>query len=246
MPYSSPGKIATAPACAKQLNPASKICMKARFLRKVLSPLLLVLGIGLLTYVGNAYFGMYEEQKQLTEEWELRASALQHPAPAAGVPAAKVATVSAAQKIASTDMLTRVVIPRISLDAIVVEGVSKQALAKGPGHMEETATPGERGNAVITGHRDTFFRHIVELNKGDDILIRRQGQVFRFQVTGKKIVWPQDVSVIRPTPDPRLTLITCYPTYYVGPAPKRLIVFSKLVDTKADTASPPVTHGASQ
>jgi len=220
--------------------------MKARFLRKVLSPVLLVLGIGLLTYVGKAYFGMYEEQKQLTEQWELQAAALQHPAPVAGVPAAKVATVSAPQRISSNDILTRVVIPRINLDAIVVEGVSKQALAKGPGHMEETAAPGQPGNAVITGHRDTFFRHIVELNKGDDILIRRQGQVFRFQVTGKKIVWPQDVSVIRPTPDPRLTLITCYPTYYVGPAPKRLVVFSKLVDTRADTGSQPVTRGAAQ
>lgn len=220
--------------------------MKARFLRKVLSPVLLVLGIGLLTYVGSAYFGMYEEQKQLTEEWELQAAALQHSPPTSDVPAAKVATVSAPQKISSNDMLTRVMIPRINLDAIVVEGVSKQALAKGPGHMEETAIPGQPGNAVITGHRDTFFRHIVELSKGDDILIRRQGRIFRFQVTGKKIVWPQEVSVLNQTPDPRLTLITCYPTYYVGPAPKRLVVFSKLVDTRADTSSQPVTHGASQ
>ncbi len=221
-------------------------CMKERFRRKVLSPLLLILGMGLLAYVAHAYFGMYEEQKELTAEWELQAAVLQHPLPAPAVASAMAAAVAAAQKMPATDMLTRVVIPRINLDAIVVEGVSKRALAKGPGHMEQTAIPGEPGNAVITGHRDTFFRHIVELSKGDDILIRRQGQVFRFQVTGKKIVWPQEVSVLNQTPDPRLTLITCYPTYYIGPAPKRLVVFSKLVETQADTGSQPVAHSASQ
>jgi sortase A len=91
--------------------------------------------------------------------------------------------------------------------------------------------PGQTGNAVITGHRDTFFRHIYELVKGDKIQVRRAGSVFTYEVTGKKIVMPEDVSVIRQTPDPQLTLITCYPTYYIGPAPKRLVVFSKLVDS---------------
>ena len=88
--------------------------------------------------------------------------------------------------------------------------------------------PGELGNAVITAHRDTFFRHIYELNKGDEITVLRNGQTFRFAVTGKKVVKPDDVSVLRPTPDAQLTLITCYPTYYIGPAPERLVVFSKL------------------
>jgi sortase A len=97
--------------------------------------------------------------------------------------------------------------------------------------MKETAMPGETGNAVITGHRDTFFRHIYELAKGDEIQVRRNGRVFTFVVTGQRIVQPDDVSVLKQTDDPQLTLITCYPTYYIGPAPQRLVVFSKLVDS---------------
>jgi sortase A len=217
--------------------------MGPRFRRKVLSPLLLLLGSALLVYVASEYFSMYQEQKDLTEKWQLQAleaAAAPHTESAAAVPAT--------EKLPAPvhDALVRVVIPRISLDAIVVEGVTKEQLAKGPGHMTETPTPGEPGNSVITAHRDTFFRHIVELEKGDDVLIRRQGQLYRFQVTGKKIVWPTEVSVIRPTPDARLTLITCYPTYYIGPAPKRLVVFSKLIDTRADVPGQPVSRGAAQ
>ncbi len=62
-------------------------------------------------------------------------------------------------------MLTRVVIPKIEMDAIVIEGASRKELSAGPGHMKETAMPGETGNAVITAHRDTFFRHIYELDQ---------------------------------------------------------------------------------
>lgn len=104
--------------------------------------------------------------------------------------------------------------------------------------MKRTAQPGETGNAVITAHRDTFFRHIYELNKGDQIQVRRSGRTFTYEVTGKRIVMPEDVSVIKPTDNPQLTLITCYPTYYIGPAPKRLVVFSKLVDSDGQPANP--------
>ena len=61
--------------------------------------------------------------------------------------------------------------------------------------------------------------------------MRRSGRTFIYEVTGKRIVMPEDVSVIKPTNNPQLTLITCYPTYYIGPAPKRLVVFSKLIDS---------------
>jgi sortase A len=95
--------------------------------------------------------------------------------------------------------------------------------------MTDTAEPGELGNAVISGHRDTFFRHIHELEKGDQVYVERGGRRMVYEVTGKKIVEPDDVSVASPTKDSELTLITCYPTYYIGPAPKRLVVFTKLL-----------------
>jgi sortase A len=184
--------------------------------RKRVSLLLIVIGIALLGYVASEYWGMYRSQQKLEAEWERQASALNTPGQVA---------------IPPEQMLTRVVIPKIGLDAIVVEGASRKELSEGPGHMKQTAMPGETGNAVITAHRDTFFRHIYELVKGDHVQVRRGGRLFTYEVTGKKIVMPEDVSVIRQTPDPQLTLITCYPVYYIGPAPKRLVVFSKLVDS---------------
>lgn len=184
--------------------------------RRVMSLALVVVGAVLLGYVGGQYWAMYRSQKNLEAEWEHQAATVSAP----GQP-----TVQPEQ------MLTRLLIPKIEMDAIVVEGASRKNLSAGPGHMKLTPEPGENGNAVITAHRDTFFRHIYELNKGDQIQVRRSGRTFTYEVTGRKIVMPEDVSVIKPTVDPQLTLITCYPTYYIGPAPKRLVVFSKLVES---------------
>lgn len=192
---------------------------RAPWRREAVSLLLLAVGLALTGYVASQYWGMYHSQRQLKAEWEKQAVAIATP----GLP-----------KLARAETLTRVSIPKINLDAIVVEGATPKQLAIGPAHMTETALPGETGNAVITGHRDTFFRHIYELQMGDAIFVRRSGDVFKYEVTGKKIVKPEDVSVLNPTTDAQLTLITCYPTYYVGPAPERLVVFSKLVAHNAE------------
>ena len=191
--------------------------------RKVLSWALIAIGIVLLGYVGGQYWQMYRSQKNLEAEWQRQAATVSVPGHA---------------DISAEQMLTRLVIPKINMDAIVVEGASRRELSEGPGHMKETAQPGETGNAVITAHRDTFFRHIYELTKGDQIQVRRSGRTFTYAVTGKKIVAPEDISVIKQTNDPQLTLITCYPTYYIGPAPERLVVFSRLVgsDSQPQTA----------
>lgn len=184
--------------------------------RRFASLALIIVGLGLLGYVGIEYWGMYRSQQNLEAEWERQAAGTNTPGHAS---------------ISPDHMLTRVIIPKINMDAVLIEGVSRKELSAGPGHMKETAMPGETGNAVITGHRDTFFRHIYELAKGDEIQVRRNGRVFTFVVTGQRIVQPDDVSVLKQTDDPQLTLITCYPTYYIGPAPQRLVVFSKLVDS---------------
>ena len=172
---------------------------------RTLSTLLLVLGLGLLVYVGLEYASMFREQRRLAREWEHQQ--LNPPVP--GVPG---------------DTLTRLTIPKIDLDSVVVEGTDRKALRLGPGHMEDTATPGETGNSVITAHRDTFFRHLNDLQMGDEVLVERGGKVFHYQVTGKRVVPPTDLSVIAPTKDTEITLITCYPFNYVGPAPRRFVV----------------------
>lgn len=190
-------------------------------IRRAVSPALVILGVILLGYVAAQYGQMYAEQRRLAQEWQKQQSAPQkeHESEATAVPASKV----------EDDGLTRLSVPKIELDSVVVEGIGYRALLVGPGHMPDTPAPGDTGNSVITGHRDTFFRHIHELTIGDTVLVQREGKIFKYEVTGKKVVEPDDVSVLRPAKDHRLTLITCYPTYYIGPAPKRLVVFSKLV-----------------
>jgi sortase A len=192
---------------------ANRLAARVRLVinRKVLSWSLIAIGIVLLGYVGGQYWQMYRSQKNLEAEWQRQTATVSVPGHA---------------DISADQMLTRLVIPKIDMDAIVIEGASRRELSEGPGHMKQTAQPGETGNAVITAHRDTFFRHIYELNKGDHIQVRRSGRTFTYAVTK-----PEDVSVIKPTNDPQLTLITCYPTYYIGPAPERLVVFSRLVES---------------
>jgi LPXTG-site transpeptidase (sortase) family protein len=190
--------------------------LRFRFSRQQwLSFSLLGVGVALLLYVSIQYGTMYREQKRLAEEWQQQNQVTQSPAEPV------------------SNGLTRLVIPKIHLDAVVVEGTSHHQLLVGPGHIENTAAPGGNGNDVITGHRDTFFRHIYELKKGDIVELQRNGATFQYEVTDKKVVDPADVSVIQPTKEAQLTLITCYPTYYIGPAPERLVVTSRLLNTLA-------------
>ncbi|MCU1287278.1 MAG: hypothetical protein JWO13_3628 [Acidobacteriales bacterium] len=190
--------------------------------KRYISTVLIIVGGLMLSYVASQYYGMYSEQKRLAQEWEQQNS---HPQNSA-----------ATQQPVRHDGLIRVSIPKINLDAIVLDGTTRKQLKNGPGRVIGTALPGEIGNSVITAHRDTFFRHIYELAKGDSILVQRNGETLRFEVTGKKIVEPDDVSVLKQSDDSRLTLITCYPTYYIGPAPQRLVVSSKLSERGTQAA----------
>lgn len=212
-------------ARALSLSAGGKIARVGRDASGVLGAVptaLVAAGAVLLIYVGAQYGTMYHQQRDLARRWQ-EEQAIQQSGP------------QKASLHATDSGLIRLSIPKIDLDDIVVEGTSHKQLLIGPGHMVETAMPGQNGNSVITGHRDTFFRHIYELDKGDIILVRRKGEVYRYEVTGKRVVQPDDISVIHPTSDARLTLITCYPTYFIGPAPERLVVFSKLVDHAPDS-----------
>jgi sortase A len=186
-----------------------------RDVRSLLPYGLIVAGLVVLLYVGTQYGLMVNDQHKLEQQW-----AMQNSAPAASLNQASTST---------DDTLVRITIPKINVDAIVVEGTTGKQLMRGPGHIRSSAYPGEQGNVVISAHRDTFFRHLVELKNGDQIQLQRGGTTYTYEVTGKKITDPNDISVIQQTDEPRLTLITCYPTYYIGPAPERLVVFSRLV-----------------
>ncbi|MBV9608670.1 MAG: class D sortase [Acidobacteria bacterium] len=186
---------------------------------------MIVIGAGILLYVLSQYGLMYREQRRLEKEWTTQNTSR----PEGQVRNASIQSLN--------DGITRVLIPKISLDAMVVEGTGRKQLNLGPGHMTDTPEPGEVGNSVITAHRDTFFRHIYELSKGDTVEVRRNGNLYTYEVTGKRIVKPEDLSVLKQTSGRNLTLITCYPTYYIGPAPDRLVVFARMAEPKSEASS---------
>ncbi|MFZ0981236.1 MAG: class D sortase [Candidatus Acidiferrales bacterium] len=114
-------------------------------------------------------------------------------------------------------------IPRLGLKVTFVQGDTPKILQRAVGHIPETALPGERGNVVLTGHRDTFFRSLRNIRPGDAITLRTFDGDFQYQVEFTTVVPPSDIQVLEPSGENTLTLVTCFPFYYVGPAPNRFI-----------------------
>lgn len=115
-------------------------------------------------------------------------------------------------------------IPRLGLEVPVLEGTDEWTLDRAVGHIEGTARPGQAGNVGIAGHRDSWFRVLKDVTRGELMELALPGQVRRFRVERLSIVTPDDVQVLAPARSPRLTLVTCYPFYFVGSAPQRFIV----------------------
>ena len=115
-------------------------------------------------------------------------------------------------------------IPKIRLEVPVLRGTDDFTLNRAVGHIDDTPLPGTDGNAGIAGHRDGFFRGLKDIASGDAIELEtlRGKEVYRVERIW--VVDPDDVSVLDPTPERSLTLVTCYPFYHVGPAPQRFIV----------------------
>jgi sortase A len=131
--------------------------------------------------------------------------------------------------VAQGDVIGEMKIPRLGLKAVFVQGDSARILRRAVGHISETALPGQPGNIVLTGHRDTFFRPLRNIQQGDAIELQTPDGNFEFQVEFTSVVSPSDISVLQPSTGPTLTLITCFPFYYVGPAPNRFIVRARQI-----------------
>jgi sortase A len=149
--------------------------------------------------------------------------------------------------IAEGDPIARIEMPRIGVDKIVVAGVDKNDLKKGPGHYPETPLPGQLGNSAIAGHRTTFgqpFFDVDKLDTGDEIILTTLTGRYVYRVTGQQIVSPSDYQVIATTDPTRatLTLTSCHPKYT---ARERIIIFAEL-DADASTGSvaePTINYG---
>jgi sortase A len=121
-------------------------------------------------------------------------------------------------------------VPRLGLKVIVVQGDSPKILRRAVGHIRETPLPGESGNVALTGHRDSFFRPLRNIQAGDAITFKTADAEFQYQVESTAVVPPSDVSVLQPSSERTLTLITCFPFYYVGAAPNRFIVRARQLE----------------
>ncbi len=115
-------------------------------------------------------------------------------------------------------------ISKIRLEVAVLPGTDDRTLDRAVGHIEDTAVPGADGNAGIAGHRDSFFRGLQNIAEGDAIELDTLQRTEVYRVERTWIVDPVEVSVLDPTPTRSLTLVTCYPFYFVGSAPQRFIV----------------------
>jgi LPXTG-site transpeptidase (sortase) family protein len=196
-------------------------------MRKRIGLLLYVVGGLLLSFAAGRYGVGMAKADQARQAWDeaegraavalARSTALHHGMQGTPVDGAPVA---------------RLVIPRLDLDEIVLEGVDADELNAGPGHLTGSAYPGEPGNAVISAHRDRHFNHLDVLEVGDTIVTESGTHQDSWLVVAKRVVGKNDRALFR-TPDATLTLTTCWPIRYLGPAPERLIVTAKPIRTKA-------------
>ena len=172
-------------------------------------------GIATLAYAGGmaVYAEIYQRYKARILEQELDVREFVNPTSA-----------TTAQDATEGDLVGKLDIPRIGISVIVLEGVESRTLRTAAGHVPGTASPGGEGNAAIAAHRDTFFRNLREIRSGDRIQISTLRGKYAYIVESTEIVGPEATPVLESKGYPELTLITCYPFYFIGPAPKRFIV----------------------
>jgi len=128
-----------------------------------------------------------------------------------------------------TGLVGRLEIPHVGLSVVVMHGDDEETLSTAAGHLPDTPMPWQAGNSAIAAHRDTFFRPLKDVRQGDEVrLVSRRG-TFIYKVRDARVISPKDVSVLKATSSPTLTLLTCYPFFYVGNAPKRYVVQADLI-----------------
>ena len=172
---------------------------------------LLTLGVAALGYVG--YVSADSKSYQEVEKEKFSHTAL---TPNPGV-------------LREGDVIGEIQVPRLGLEAMVVQGESARDLQRAVGHISNSALPGEWGNVALAGHRDTFFRPLREIRAGDEIRFRTAGKTFEYRVESIGVVGPRDTKVLKPSSGRDLTLITCFPFTFVGRAPGRFVVRAREV-----------------
>jgi len=203
--------------------------MRVSFL-EILRRLALVVAFGSLSvYVGVCTYS-WMRQKWDSDQFDRTSTSSPEPRKAASEsthPALRI----------NTGPLGRISVPRLHLTAMVEEGDDDDTLRAAVGHIPGTALPGAPGNFGLAGHRDTFFTGLKDLRRGDEIDFETRSKKYRYIVEETMIVGPNDTSVLAAARQNRLTLVTCYPFHYIGPAPRRFIAQARQVG-EIEKASP--------
>ena len=174
-------------------------------------------GILMLGYCGFVLLDTFIFQKQETAALEQF------------VPARLAASNPILPAIGPDGLIGRIQVERLGVSVVVIEGTSNKTLRRAVGHIKGTALPGQPGNVGIAGHRDTFFRPLRNIQPDDIITLTTLGGAYRYRVVSTRVVSPDNVAVLDSNSNQILTLVTCYPFYFLGSAPERFIVRAERV-----------------
>jgi sortase A len=180
----------------------------ARFTQR----LFLWIGLAAIAYAGGtaAYAGIFQRY----QAWKFQRNETN--------PAFKI-------ELQDGDLVGKLEIPRIGISVMVLQGTGNYALAFGAGHVSGTPLPGTDGNVAIAAHRDTYFRNLKGIRRGDSILFLTVRRSYEYIVESVETVDPDNTQILESHAHPELTLITCFPFYFVGSSPKRFVVHAVLL-----------------
>lgn len=196
--------------------------------KKIMGSALIIIGI---IIIGTALFMRYDankKQRELMDKFEKSLKNIDSNEVGENKAGENGKTPNKAPNKEEINAIAIMVIPKINVNVAVAEGTDMDVLKYAVGHFEGTALPGEKGNFCVAGHRNytysEYFKRADELQNGDEIIVRTKAGEFKYKVTGQKIVEPEEVSVLKPTKDATLTIVTCTPG-----ATKRLIINGELI-----------------
>ncbi len=217
-----------------------KVVVQKKLLRRIVQWTQRALFVAALLFLGYCAFALVDArifQARASRDLDRQLRDLHAASEATFQPPTATST-KGAPGAAANGLIGRLEIPRLLLSVVVVEGISHTTLRRAAGHIPGTALPGEGGNVGLAGHRDTFFRPLKDLKIKDEIQFSTLKGNFKYEVESLRVVDPDNAEVLAPSGGNALTIVTCYPFYYVGPAPKRWIVRARQVSSQA---APPST-----